>query len=148
MASEENKALVRRYFEEIFNNHNMAVIDEIFSSDYVNHEKYDPDREEIIRGQKGLKDAVSAFLSALPDLQCAIDDAVAEGDKVVTRWTTRGTHKGSVMGIAPTNKQITVTGITIDRIADGRIVETWTTWDLMSLYQQLGVLPSDFKAAA
>jgi steroid delta-isomerase-like uncharacterized protein len=80
-------------------------------------------------------------VSAFPDLKLMVEDQIAEGDKVVTRWSATGTHQGELLGIPPTGKQTTATGITIDRIQGGKIVETWTHWDNLGLLQQLGVVP-------
>jgi steroid delta-isomerase-like uncharacterized protein len=148
MSPEQNKDLVRRYFQEMYVNHNLDVIDEIFSENYVSHEKLDPGREETIRGRKSLREAIEMCSSAFPDHLCSIKDMIAEGDKVVTRWTSAATHKGSFMGIPPTNSQVTITGITIDRIVEDKIVETWTNWDQFGLLQQLGVFPEELLKAA
>jgi len=134
--SEENKALVRRLIEEAWNKGNLAVIDELLSPDYVLHIAAPgvPDRA-------GYKQAVSMYCTALPDLRFAIEDTVAEGDKVVIRCTIRGTHKGEYMGIAPTGRQVAMTVIAIRRIEGGRIVEEWVETDRLGLMQQMGVVP-------
>jgi steroid delta-isomerase-like uncharacterized protein len=138
MSAEQNKAIVQRYYEEIFERRRLADIDKIFAGGYVNHQKSDPGGSNEVRGPEGLKKLAAEFFSAFPDHHTAIDDIIAEGDKVVTRWTTRGTHQGYIFGIAPTSRRIVISGITIDRIVDDKIVETWTQWDLMGLFQQLG----------
>jgi steroid delta-isomerase-like uncharacterized protein len=148
MSPEQNKDLVRRYFQEMYVEHNLDVIDEIFSEDYVSHEKLDPSREETIHGRESLREAIEMCSSAFADHSCTIEDMVAEGDRVVTRWTSTATHKGSFMGISPTNRQVTITGITIDRIVDRRVAETWTNWDQFGLLQQLGVFPVELLQAA
>ena len=81
------------------------------------------------------------YRSAFPDMQLTIEDQIAEGDKVVTRWTARGTHQGELMGIPPTGKQATVTGITVGRVANGKFVESWSNFDALGMMQQLGVVP-------
>ena len=88
------------------------------------------------------------YRTAFPDMRITIEDQVAEGDKVVTRWTASGTHQGDLMGIDPTGRRATVTGITIDRISGGKVEETWTNFDAMGMMQQLGVIPSPEQAQA
>jgi len=148
MMIEKNKDLVRKYFEGMFNRHDVGVADEVFSSDYINHQEYNTNREDVARGREGFKKVAQTFYSAFPDLKSTIEDIIAADDKVVVRWVTRGTHSGSFMGIAPTNRQVTVTGITIDRIADGKIAESWTSWNVMDLIQQIGGLTESLEAAA
>lgn len=82
------------------------------------------------------------FMSAFPDTKMTVEQQIAEGDKVVTRWKAQGTHKGELMGIPPTGKQVTVTGISIERIVGGMIVESWEEFDQMGMMQQLGVIPA------
>ncbi len=136
--SEQNKALVRRIVQECFSKGNLAAADEVLAANYVDHNA----PPGIPPGIAGFKQLVTMYRAAFPDLQVTVEDMVAEGDKVVVRWTGRGTHKGELMGIAPTNKAVTVTGIGIDRIANGKIVEHWESWDQMGMMQQLGVVPS------
>jgi predicted ester cyclase len=88
-----------------------------------------------------MKAFATEFREAFPDFHDSIDIQIAEGEMVATRFTSRGTHKGAFMGIEPTNKELSWTGITIDRIAEGRIAESWANWDLMGMMQQLGVIP-------
>ncbi len=134
--SVENKALVRRLFEEIWNKGNLSVADQIFATNYVHH---DPSTPDFGRGPESEKKRATLYRTAFPDLQLAIEDLVAEGDRVVTRWTARGTHRGELRGIAPTGKQFTVTGISIARISGGKLVEGWVNWDAQGLMEQLGV---------
>ena len=134
MSAEENKAIARRYGEEAFGKGDMAVSDELLSSSYVHHVPgVAPDRE-------GRKQLIRMLHAAFPDLRIAVDDMVAEGDKVASRWTSSGTHKGEYMGIAPTGKQTTFTGISIHHIKDGKIVESWDEVDQLGMMQQLGVV--------
>ena len=134
---EENKALVRRETEEVWNQGNLEVIDEIFAADFILH---DPAVGEI-RGIEGLKQYASMYLTAFPDLKITINDQIAEGDKEVIRWIGTGTHKGELTGIPPTDIQVTFTGITISRIVDGKYVEKWINGDDLGILQQLGVIP-------
>ena len=147
--SMDNKTLVRRYFEELWGKkRNLAVIDELLSGDFVEYQGYAFGGEKAIRGRDEWKKFVNVYFSAFPDIECKIDDMIAEGDKVVCHWTTTGTHKGEFMGIAPTNRRIKVTGITIHRVVNGKIVEGRANWDVMGLFQQLGSLPVEFRKAA
>ena len=134
--SEENKALVRRYVDEVINQDNMAVIDEIFDTTYVNHT---PAGDSY--GPEGMKAFVSRVRTNLRHLQASVEDLIVEGDKVVVRLTLRGTYTGEVMGIVSTGKQVTVPEIRIYRIANGRIAERWYVADRLGLWQQLGVIP-------
>ena len=132
--SEENKALAQRSWE-IVNQHNPDLIDEFYTPDLVWHE---PDQD--IQGSEEAKQFVSTFLEAFPNLNVTLEDEIAEGDKVVTRWTIRGTHQGELMGIAPTEEQIELKGITIHRIKGGKIAEEWERYDNLGMMQQLGVV--------
>ena len=137
--SEENKAIARRDMEEILNQKNLSVADEIYSSEYVRHDPADP---QEVRGIDGYKQLIAMYLTAFPDLHFTIDEMIAEGDKVVCRWTGSGTHQGPMGDIEPTGKQVTITGTGIYRIAGGKILEEWLNWDTLGLMQQLEVVPS------
>jgi predicted ester cyclase len=137
--SEENKALVRRYFEEIWDKGNLDLIDELFTTNFVRHGPTGTEGE--VRGLEGFKGLVSMYHSAFPDLRIPIEDLVAEGDRVVSRWRTHGTHEGELMGNAPTGNQTSVTGILIDRISGGKIEEEWVDYDTLHLMQQIGAVP-------
>ncbi len=136
--SEENKALARRYVEEVINKGNLAVIDELAAADFVEHSPF-PGQAPGIEGEEQL---IGMMRAAFPDLHSTIEDLIAEGDKVVLRATTRGTHKGEFMGIPPTGKQVTVTEIHIIRFVGGKGVEHWGEVDMMGMMQQLGVAPT------
>lgn len=136
--SDENKAVARRVQEEAFNQGNLAIIDELVSADYVDHDL----PPGFPAGREGFKQMVAMYRAAFPDVQMTIEDVVAEGDKVVIRWAAKGTHKGELMGIPPTNKQVTVTGVDINRLAGGKLAEHWGNFDQMGMMQQLGVIPS------
>lgn len=136
--SAENKAIARRLYEDLWNKGNLAVADEISAANYVHH---DPATPDVGRGPEGLKQLITMYRTAFPDVYFTIDDLIAEGGQVVTRWTARGTHKGALMGISATGKQVTVTGIGILRIAGGKIEEGWENWDAIGMMQQLGVVP-------
>jgi steroid delta-isomerase-like uncharacterized protein len=139
--SEQNKALVRRYLEQTVNERNAAAIDELTSADYVGHMSGAPPLDRATH-----KQLLAGFQAAFPDLRVAIEDLIAEGDKVVNRATYSGTHRGDFQGIAPTGKQFTIAGINVSRIADGKVVEDWTVLDMLSMLQQIGALPAPAPA--
>lgn len=139
MSAESNKALARRLMEEAFNAGNMNVVDELVAAGYVNHDAAAP---ETTVGPEAAKASVAGYRAAFPDLRITVEDQIADDDRVATRWSATGTHRGELMGMTPTGKQSTVTGITIDRIVDGRIAESWTNWDTLGMLQQLGVVPA------
>ena len=134
--SEENKALARRSWE-IGTEGNLDTLEdalaEVYANDFILHEA----GEDIV-GIEGLTQFVSMMRSAFPDLRITLEDDMAEGDKVVTRWIAQGTHQGELMGVAPTGNQVTATGITNHRIEDTKIVEEWSNWDALGVMQQIG----------
>jgi steroid delta-isomerase-like uncharacterized protein len=136
--SADNKAFVRSTTEEIWSTGSAKLIDEHMASNYVLHKPptgFSPDRE-------GLKAILQAMHSAFPDLRMTVDDVIAEGDKVVQRRTYQGTHKGELFGIPATGKSISVSQITVSRVAGGKFVEEWAETDFLGLLQQLGVVPA------
>ncbi|HEV3112043.1 MAG TPA: ester cyclase [Candidatus Binataceae bacterium] len=133
----ENKTLVRRYVEEVLNKRNLALIDELFAPTFIDHDTSMPEA----KGAAGVKRLAAMVHDSFSDLHFTVEDMVAEGDKVVYRYSVRGTHKGSFMGIAPTGEQFAVTGIHIYRVADGKLQEEWENWDMLGLMRQLGVIP-------
>src|SRR4028118_1132762 len=135
MSTEENKALARRVLEEMFNKGNLDLADEVFAPDYVDH---DPAMPEDIRGPEGFKGYVSIFRTAFPDIHLEIEDQVAEGDKVVTRWTGTGTHEGDLMGIAPTGNKVTLPGMEIVRFSGGKLAEGRGGYDSGGLVGEVG----------
>lgn len=140
MSTEENKALVRRVFEEAWNGQNLDVFDEMDAPDYVLH---DPSVPQEVRGIEGIKAFASMFLGAFPDLRFVIEEQIAEGDKVLTRWSSSATHQGELMGIAPTGNRTGVSGMTLSRVSSGgKLAEDWNNWDTLGLMRQLGVVPS------
>jgi steroid delta-isomerase-like uncharacterized protein len=140
MPTEQNKELVTRMIEEIFNRGNVDKADEFLASDFVEREVLPPG---LPPGREGVKQLAIMMRSAFPDLKGTIEDAVAEGDKVVVRWTCAGTHSGSeFMGVPPTGKKVSVEVIDVIRIADGKFVEHWGLMDNTALMQQLGVMPT------
>ena len=136
MSTEDNKAHVRRGFEAV-NQKNLAVFDELLTPDIVVHTA-----STTNQGLEAYKQVLSMYMTAFPDLHFTIEDMIADGDTVVVRYTTRGTHQGNFMGIPPTGKQVSGTGIFIDRIVNGKAVEQWINGDDLGLLQQLGVVPA------
>jgi steroid delta-isomerase-like uncharacterized protein len=139
MAAEQNKALIARFVEEIFNKGNIDIVGEIFAPDFIEHEQLPPG---LPNGREGVKMMTTMLRSAFPDFKATIDDVLAEGDKVVIRMTWSGTHKGEFMGIPATGKRVSFGVIDIIRIANGKVVEHWGQMDSMSLMQQLGAIPA------
>ena len=137
--SEDNKGIARRAVEEVYANRNPAAADEIYSPDFVDHDPATP--EEMRRGPDGVKQQAAMYGGAFPDLEMKVEEQVAESDKVVTRWEARGTHEGELMGVPATGNQVTVTGITIARLVDGKIQDEWTNWDGLGLMEQIGAMP-------
>ncbi len=137
MSLEENKTLLRSYMEEVLNKGNLNAVDRYYASNCIDHSA----PPGTPPGVDGIKQLLTVTLSAFSNIQVTIEDIVAEDDKMVSRFTFRGTHTGEFMGIAPTGREVTVMQISIDRIADGKIVEHWGLVDQLSLLQQLGVGP-------
>jgi steroid delta-isomerase-like uncharacterized protein len=136
MSAEENKEKARRSWE-IVNQRNPDLIEEFYPPNLVWHE---PDQD--IRGYEQAKEFVSSFFAAFPDITITVDDVIAEGEKVVSRYTIRGTHQGETEEFGtPTGRQIELQGLTMHRFEDGNIVEEWERYDNLSALQQLGLAP-------
>ncbi|HCO94264.1 MAG TPA: hypothetical protein DIU00_09980 [Phycisphaerales bacterium] len=135
---ETNKAIVQRMIDEVMNNQNMAVIDELFATDYVMH---DPAWPMEIKGPDGFKQWAGAMLEPFFSNSNITGEMTAEGDKVAVYWSWSGTHTGEFMGIPPTGNQIAITGTSIHRFADGKFVESWASYDMMGFMQQLSAPP-------
>ena len=137
MTLADNKALVRRLFDEVWNTGNVALVDDLLALDFVDHAAQmgggDPTRD-------GFKTQVRLFRTAFPDGRSQIEDLIAEDDRVAARWTDGGTQRGEWMGVPPTGKRVTMTGIDIYRIEQGRIAEFWCSEDELGLLRQLGAL--------
>jgi predicted ester cyclase len=141
MSTQENKAIVRRFFEEVLNQGNLAVAFELNAPNWVYHDPNAPD----VRTLEDYKRWITENRSVFPDLHLTIEDLIAEGDQVVGRYTLRGTNTGEIvtpMHIPATGKQVTVTGIAIIRFAGGKGVEVWNQGDNLGLLQQLGLIPA------
>jgi steroid delta-isomerase-like uncharacterized protein len=133
----QNKLILRRFFEELFNQGNLAAADEIVGANYLNHNAVTGEAP----GREGLIQFVTYARSALRDLNIMLDEQIAEGDKVVTRWTATGIHQGGFAGVPATGKPVVITAINIHYVEDGQIQEGWLNWDALGLLQQLGTLP-------
>ena len=138
MSEEENKTIARRFNEDIWGTGDEAALEEVFAEDVVDHGAI-PGQPP---GREGHKYQLNLFRSAFPDLHVTTEDIVVEGDRVVSRWTARGTHQGQLMGIDPTGKEVTFTGIDVLRIAEGKVVERWAEGNDLEVMQQIGAIPS------
>ena len=142
MATENNKAIVRRFYEEVFNQRNLELVDEICTADHVFHNP-----PTTLHGREEFKQLLSLYITAFPDARFTVEDEIADGDRVASRYTFRGTHRGELLGIPPTGKQVTVTGIIINRIVNGKTEEGWLNFDALGMMQQLGVIPAPGQAS-
>jgi steroid delta-isomerase-like uncharacterized protein len=137
MTVQENMTTSRRFFEQVCTAGNLDTIDDLVMEDAVHRDR---DAEEY-HGPAGVREWISGYRSAFPDLRVSVEEQVAQGDSVATRWTTEGTHRGELWGIPPTGKRFTITGVTLDCFVDGRIAESKESWDALGMLRQLGVLP-------
>jgi predicted ester cyclase len=143
MSTEDNKALLRRFYDEVINKKNLAAIDEFIHPQMVDHAA----PPGVPAGIEGQRHVFSMYSTAFPDTHFTVEDMIAEGDKVVTRLSVSATQHGAYMGLPPTGKHVTFTGIDILRIAGGKLVEHWGEMDMLSMLQQLGVVPPPGQAS-
>jgi steroid delta-isomerase-like uncharacterized protein len=136
----DNETTIRTLVEEVWNRGNLAATEDFVAPDVVDHDPARP--PDLPQGREGIKQAVSMYRTAFPDLRLSVDELLAHEDKVVWRWHSEGTHTGEFLGLLPTNKHGRITGISIARLEDGKVVETWSEWDNLGLLQQLGVAPA------
>jgi steroid delta-isomerase-like uncharacterized protein len=136
--SSDNKAIILRLYEDVWNKRKLEVVSEIISP---SHALQAPNISGSSVGPEAYKSQVALFLAGYPDLHFTIEDTVVEKDKVVACWTLSGTHKGDFMGVAATNKRISVDGMTIHHVAGGKIMDSYSNWDALGMMQQLGVVP-------
>jgi steroid delta-isomerase-like uncharacterized protein len=136
--SDHNKAVVRRLFEEFWNKGNQSLADQFFAPTYTHHDSATPD---FGKGPESERKRATLYRTAFPDLRMAVEDIFADGETVVTRWSCHGTHKGDFNGLAPTGKQMHITGTSIVRFSRDKMVEGYVNWDALGLMQQLGVVP-------
>ena len=135
--SDENKALIRRWFDEVWNKGREEAIDELFAAEGIAHGLAD-EAGNALRGPQDFKPFFRKFRSAFPEIEIVVEDTVAEGDKVAARCLVRGKHQSDSLGFAATGQSTEFTGITIVRIEQGKIVEAWNNFDFMTMYKQLG----------
>ena len=139
MSTEANKTIARRLLEEAFSQGNLAVLDEIIAPDQANG--IPGALPGMPSGPEGVRMLVTTYRTAFPDLHFTIDEQIAEGNTVVTRWTGRGTHNGELAGMPATGRPTTVVGVVVDRVENGKIVESWGLFDQFGMLQQLGAIP-------
>jgi steroid delta-isomerase-like uncharacterized protein len=146
VSTEQNKALVRRYFDALntaWQTGDFSPLDRFLAADYVYYSEPEP-----IRGRDGFRALTGAYRAGFPDVRFNVEDVIAEGDQVLVRFTGVGTHQGEFLGIAPTGKKITVSVLDLLRLRDGQIVEDWERFDLLNMLQQLGAAPVPAAAQA
>jgi len=139
VSAPDNEQLARRYVEDVINQGQLDLVDEIYAEDYVNHTAAETDAEVALSGREGVKDVVTQWRAAFPDLHVSIDDMFGFEDRVAFRATVRGTHDGDWAGVKATGRAVDIRIISIIRVANGQIVERWENADNLSLLQQLGV---------
>jgi predicted ester cyclase len=135
--SSENKALIRRFVEETFNEGNLEVADEVYAPEFVSHEPDGP----VERSPEYVNGFVGTYRGAFPDGHATVEDSIAESDRVAYRWTFRGRHRGELMGIGPTERQVTITGLTVDRVSGSEIEEEWYKFGRLGMLQRLVAAP-------
>jgi len=143
--SEDNKALARRFAEEVMSKGNMETAEELLASEYKG---YDPASPEPIEGVEGFKENLNQLRTAFPDASSTVEDVLVDGDKAVVRWNWKGTNKGEFMGNPATDKEVEITGISIHRFEEGKIAESWHNYDMLGMMKQLGALPQQEDEAA
>lgn len=139
MTPEENASTIREGIEAMFNRGDFAVADVRFADEIVLHS---PAQDEPMRGRETLKGFIRTLRAAFPDLQVTVEDTIAQGDRVVTRCTTRGTHRGDYFGTPPTNRRVAISEVQIYRVVDGQIVEMWLVFNVLGVLQQMGMIPA------
>jgi predicted ester cyclase len=140
--SSENKEIVRRALEEPWSD--LTMLDEVIDSGYVG---YDPAQPEPLRGPQGAKENVEQYRSAFEGAKITVKEQIAEGDHVASRWEGRGRHTAELMGVPPTGRDVTVSGQTLSRVENGKIVEEYTNWDTLGMLQQIGAVPASAPTA-
>ena len=142
MLEEQSKAIVFRFYEELWNNRNLNIADEIIATDCITHQLHsgsDPLAEP--RGPEAVKHHINEWLVGFPDLRFVVEQMIAEADRVMSQSVMRGTHTGTWLGIAPTGRQVSIRLIVTHRIVNGKIVEDWVLVEALGFFQQLGLLP-------
>jgi len=142
MSLQHNKSITRQFFEEAYNRGNLALLDQLLAPNYVD-QKAPPGTPS---GPQGIAGIITMFRQAFPDLHFTIEDQIAEGDEVATRYTFRGTQQGALMGIPASGKSVAISGISIYRITDGKMDQAWVEYDMLGLLQQIGAVPAPSPA--
>jgi steroid delta-isomerase-like uncharacterized protein len=137
--SAQNEAIAQRLIEEVWNGRKLELVDELLAPTFTNH---DPSTPDMGTGPEAYKTLVKLYTTAFPDLRFSIEEMIANEGTVVTRWKSSGTHKGDLQGIPPTNQTITVEGVTINHIENGKILDQYVSWDALGMMRQLGVAPA------
>lgn len=137
MIESGNKAVIRRFIDEVLNQKRLEVADEIVAEDFVELDPLPGQRQ----GREGLKEVLAMMSAAFPDIHWAVEEMVGEGEKVVTRFTWTGTHRGTFLGVPATGKSVSVKGVVIDRVVGGKMTDSRILMDTMGMMQQLGVVP-------
>jgi steroid delta-isomerase-like uncharacterized protein len=135
-AEKDNKAIMRQFWD-VWEQGNIDLLDDLLAPEYVNHTLATPD---LPSGPEGVKEVVSMFRSGVPDLRVVIEDMIAEGDRVATRYALEGTHGGDLFGVAPTGRHLTIKSMTVERLSGGKIVEHWRVTDELDMMRQLGAI--------
>jgi steroid delta-isomerase-like uncharacterized protein len=135
-AEKDNKAIMRQFWS-VWEQGNIGLLDNLLAPEYVNHTLATPD---LPGGPEGVKEVVRMFRSAVPDLKVVIEDMIAEGDRVATRYALEGTHGGDLFGVAPTGRHLTIKSMTVERLSGGKIVEHWRVTDELDMMRQLGAI--------
>lgn len=138
---EENKALVRRVLEESFSKGTVDVLEEVLAEDFVAHAPSEPGHGAETQDRERLAEEIERNREAFPDMTFTVEELIAEGDSVAVRWSARGTHQGELMGLEPTDKEISLKGMNFLHVKDGKIAEDWVLWDSLGMMQQLGLGP-------
>ena len=140
--SEVLKNRIRQFVEEIWHKGNLGAIDEFIAPDYIRHTSQFREGGRDVHGPEDARKSIAALRASFPDIHFDLEDILAEGDKVVARWTCTGTHRGEFRGIAPTGKRVAFSGMNIYRLRDGKIVERWSVKDYATVFRQLGASPA------
>jgi steroid delta-isomerase-like uncharacterized protein len=143
VSTEEGKAIVTRFYDELWNNRNLSVADEIFAADCVTHQlRSGEEAASVPRGPEAIKHHVGEWLAGFPDVRFSVEQMIAEADHVLTHSVMRGTHIGTWLGIAPTGKQVSIRMFVVHRIMNGKIAEDWVLVESLGFLQQLGLIPA------
>ena len=135
-AEKDNKAIMRQFWD-VWEQGNIDLLDDLLAPEYINHTLATPD---LPSGPEGVKEVVSMFRSGIPDLRVAIEDMIAEGDRVATRYALEGTHRGDLFGVAPTGRALSIKSMTVERLSGGKIIEHWRVTDELDMMRQLGAI--------